>query len=66
MVECAALEMQYTGNRIEGSNPSLSATDALASPPFHAAFALRFNPAVQIALLPVDTGRGSAKPLARR
>ena len=25
MVECAALEMQYTGNRIEGSNPSLSA-----------------------------------------
>ena len=26
VVECAALEMQYTGNRIEGSNPSLSAT----------------------------------------
>ncbi len=26
MVECAALEMRYTGNRIEGSNPSLSAT----------------------------------------
>ena len=25
MVECAALEMRYTGNRIEGSNPSLSA-----------------------------------------
>ena len=27
VVECAALEMRYTGNRIEGSNPSLSATD---------------------------------------
>ncbi len=26
VVECAALEMRYTGNRIEGSNPSLSAT----------------------------------------
>ena len=25
MVECTALEMRHTGNRIEGSNPSLSA-----------------------------------------
>ena len=25
-VECAALEMRYTGNRIVGSNPTLSAT----------------------------------------
>ena len=29
VVECAALEMRYTGNRIEGSNPSLSATSIL-------------------------------------
>ena len=28
VVECAALEMQYTGNRIEGSNPSLSAINS--------------------------------------
>ena len=27
VVECTALEMRHTGNRIEGSNPSLSATD---------------------------------------
>ena len=27
MVECTALEMRHTGNRIGGSNPSLSATD---------------------------------------
>ena len=26
MVECTALEMRHTGNRIGGSNPSLSAT----------------------------------------
>ena len=43
MVECAALEMQYTGNRIEGSNPSLSATGSLpvfeAAPPFGLAYA---------------------------
>jgi hypothetical protein len=26
VVECTALEMRHTGNRIEGSNPSLSAT----------------------------------------
>ena len=25
-VECAALEMRYTGNRIVGSNPTLSAS----------------------------------------
>ncbi len=25
VVECTALEMRHTGNRIEGSNPSLSA-----------------------------------------
>ena len=25
MVECTALEMRHTGNRIEGSNPSFSA-----------------------------------------
>lgn len=31
MVECAALEMRYTGNRIEGSNPSLSATGLSAA-----------------------------------
>ena len=32
MVECAALEMRYTGNRIEGSNPSLSASHLLPEP----------------------------------
>jgi hypothetical protein len=26
VVECTALEMRHTGNRIGGSNPSLSAT----------------------------------------
>ncbi|MEY4269049.1 MAG: hypothetical protein RLZZ58_265, partial [Pseudomonadota bacterium] len=26
MVECAALEMRFTGNRNVGSNPTLSAT----------------------------------------
>ena len=29
MVEGTALEMRHTGNRIEGSNPSLSATYAI-------------------------------------
>ena len=29
MVECAALERQYTGNRIRGSNPRLSANQSL-------------------------------------
>ena len=29
MVECTALEMRHTGNRIGGSNPSLSATSSL-------------------------------------
>ena len=29
MVECTALEMRHTGNRIEGSNPSLSASNVL-------------------------------------
>ena len=28
MVECTALEMRHTGNRIGGSNPSLSASQA--------------------------------------
>jgi hypothetical protein len=27
VVECTALEMRHTGNRIGGSNPSLSASD---------------------------------------
>ena len=27
VVECTALEMRHTGNRIGGSNPSLSAND---------------------------------------
>ena len=27
MVECTALEMRHTGNRIGGSNPSLSASN---------------------------------------
>ncbi len=29
MVECTALEMRHTGNRIGGSNPSLSARNIL-------------------------------------
>jgi hypothetical protein len=30
VVECTALEMRHTGNRIGGSNPSLSATTSSA------------------------------------
>ena len=33
MVECTALEMRHTGNRIEGSNPSLSANFATPEKP---------------------------------
>ena len=32
MVECTALEMRHTGNRIGGSNPSLSAIAGLGLP----------------------------------
>ena len=32
MVESTALEMRHTGNRIGGSNPSLSATTSIAKP----------------------------------
>ena len=31
VVECTALEMRHTGNRIEGSNPSLSASHSSPS-----------------------------------
>ncbi len=31
VVECTALEMRHTGNRIGGSNPSLSAIDAVTT-----------------------------------
>jgi hypothetical protein len=32
VVECTALEMRHTGNRIGGSNPSLSAITPLSDP----------------------------------
>ena len=35
MVEGAALEKQYIGNGIEGSNPSLSAKDIVPNRPVH-------------------------------
>ena len=38
MVECTALEMRHTGNRIGGSNPSLSASQSYI-PSFHETFA---------------------------
>ena len=47
MVECAALEMQYTGNRIEGSNPSLSATIVRYAPEKLKAFTSSQRPAPQ-------------------
>src|SRR5690606_21893129 len=39
-VECAALEMRFTGNRNVGSNPTLSAND----PAFTSARGARFGP----------------------
>ena len=36
IVECIALEMRHTGNRIEGSNPSLSATGSFSRAPYRA------------------------------
>jgi hypothetical protein len=53
VVECAALEMRFTGNGNVGSNPTLSATALIKSTPYKGmASQPTFAPAFRLALGP--------------
>ena len=60
MVECAALEMRFTGNRNVGSNPTLSAMTLLTGYPvwIFLTASLGTDPAEEVA-----TGHGHSCPL---